>query len=89
MKIIKIGALWCPGCLIVNNSLKKVLQIYNNLEIIEYDYDFNEDEVSKYNVGKILPVLIFVDENNNEISRLIGERSFDEICNEIKRVSVL
>ena len=33
----------------------------------------DSEEVVKYNPGKILPVVIFMDKNNNEIDRIIGE----------------
>ena len=85
MKIIKIAALWCPGCLILNNNLKKIKENYEDIEIIEYDYDFDL-EVKKFKVGNILPVLIFMNDDN-EISRLIGEKSYKEIINEIERIS--
>ena len=64
MKIIKIGALWCPGCLIVNKTLKKIKKEYD-VEIIEYDYDGDEEEIIKWNVGSILPVNIICDDNMN------------------------
>jgi len=75
MKIIKISALWCPGCLVINNSINKIKKEFN-IEVIEYDYDF--DDVEKYNVGNVLPVLIFV-KDGEEVYRLIGERSYKDI----------
>ena len=78
MKIIKIGALWCPACLITNKSLKKITEEYDNIEVISYDYDLDEDIVKKYNVGEVLPVLIFETEEK-ELGRLIGEKSYKEI----------
>lgn len=77
MKIIKIGALWCPACLITNNALDKIHEKYN-IEIQSLDYDFDENEVKKYNVGETLPELIFI-KDNREVKRLIGEKSFKEI----------
>ena len=78
MKIIKIGAVWCPGCLVMNKIWNKISKD-NSLEIISLDYDMDSDDVSKYDVGKILPVVIFVDNNDNEIDRLIGEQSENKI----------
>lgn len=78
MKIIKIGAMWCPACLIMNKRLKQVIDM-TNIEVISYDYDLDEDIVKKYNVGQVLPELIFVDNDNCEINRLIGEQSIDQI----------
>ncbi len=83
MTIIKIGALWCPGCLMVNNSINKLKKEYD-INLIEYDYDFNP-EVKEYNVGNVLPVLIFM-KDNKEISRIVGERSYKEIKNEIEKM---
>lgn len=84
LKIIKIGALWCPACLITNNSLKKIKEEYQDIEVIDLDYDYDEEEVSKYNVGNILPELIFI-ENDKEVNRLIGEKSYKEIKEVIGR----
>ncbi len=78
MKIIKISALWCPACLITNKALDKYLNENKDIEIVNLDYDFDEEEVKKYNVGTILPVLIF-EKDNKEVLRLIGEKNYDEI----------
>jgi len=80
MKLIKISAMWCPACLIMRN-------VINNLDIdieqVEYDYDLDEEEISKYNVGDILPVFILEDDGK-EISRLIGENTKEEVLEFIR-----
>lgn len=81
MKIVKISALWCPGCLIINNSINKIKEEFG-IEVIEYDYDF--DDIGKYNVGNILPVLIFI-KDEKEVSRLVGERSYKDIKEVIEK----
>lgn len=81
MQIIKISSLGCTSCIIVNNILEKVLENYR-VHIKEIDYDFDD---YSYEVGKILPVLIFADEDGNELSRLVGEVSYEQIENEIKK----
>ena len=73
MKIIVISAMWCPSCLIISKHLKKLKEKYPDMEIVKYDYDFDEEEVKKYKVGKILPVIIKGDK------RLIGEKKLEEI----------
>ncbi len=78
MKIIKIGAMWCPACLITNNNLDRIQKDYK-IDIISLDYDFDEEKVKEYDVGEILPVLIFLDNNDREIERLIGEKTYKEI----------
>ena len=78
MKIIKINAVWCPACIVSNKIWKNVLVDYPNLDIEELDLDFDSDEVEKYNVGDILPVVIFMNEEK-EVFRLIGEKTKEEI----------
>ena len=83
MKIVKINAMWCSGCLYMKKVWKEVLKEYPDLEITEYDYDMDEDIVKTYNPGTILPVAIFY-KNDNEHKRLNGEKSKDEIIDVIK-----
>ena len=85
MKIIKIGAIWCPGCLIMKKVWKNIIDEYNDLDITELDYDMDNDTVSKYNPGKVLPVVIFFDDNNNELERLIGEQKEETLKNIIDK----
>lgn len=77
MKVVKINAIWCSGCLVMNNVWNKILKKYN-INTIELDYDMDEDEVSKYNVGDILPVFIFY-KDDVEVNRVIGEVSLKEM----------
>lgn len=84
MKIVKISALWCPACLITNKAINKIKEEYPEIQIVELDYDYDEEEASKYNPGTILPVLIFI-ENGNEVNRLIGEKNYKEIKEVIGR----
>ena len=79
MRIIKIGALWCPGCLVMKKVWNKITNDYPNLDIVNLDYDMNSNEVQKYEAGKVLPIVIFVDEDNHELERLIGEQSEDTL----------
>lgn len=76
-EITVVSAVWCPSCLILARHLKKLKKEYPNLEIKKFDYDFDEEEVKKLNVGKILPVIIT--NKDGEEKRLIGEKTYDEI----------
>ena len=85
MKIIKIGAIWCPGCLIMKKVWKNILNDYPDLDITELDYDMDNEEVNKYNVGKVLPVIIFLDNQDKELTRLIGEQKENSIKSYIEK----
>ena len=74
MKIIKITSLGCVSCIFMN----KILEDIPNLDIISYDYYDDYEIVQELNIGKILPVLIFMD-GEKEINRLAGEHSKKEV----------
>lgn len=78
MRLIKVSALWCPACLITNKAVNKLIDENKDIELISLDYDFDEEEVKKYDIGKVLPVLIF-EKDNKEVLRLIGEKNYEEI----------
>ena len=82
MRLIAINAVWCPSCLVMKKTIKKIEENFPELEIIKYDYDLDEEEIKKYNVGKTLPVFIF-EKDNQEINRLEGEVSYEEIIKNI------
>ena len=58
MKVVKINAIWCGACLIMNKVWKRIMD-ERNIETINLDYDIDEDEVRQYEVGNKLPVFIF------------------------------
>ena len=85
MKIIRINAMWCLGCLSMHKVWKEIEKKYPNLEIETYDYDMDEDIVKSYNPGDILPVTIFMDKEK-EIKRLNGEKTIKEIEKAIESI---
>lgn len=87
MKLIKIGAIWCSGCLVMNKVWKKLIKEYN-FSYETFDIDMDEDEVEKYNVGEKLPVFIVM-ENDKEIKRFIGEYSYSDMVNNLREVGLL
>ena len=40
MKIIKISAIWCPGCLVMKKVWKNILNDYQDLNIIDIKYSW-------------------------------------------------
>ena len=87
MKLIKIGAIWCSGCLVMNKVWNKLIKEYN-FSYETYDIDMDEDEVEQYNVGEELPVFIVM-ENDKEIKRFIGEYSYSDMVNNLREVGLL
>ncbi|MBR1413087.1 MAG: thioredoxin family protein [Bacilli bacterium] len=86
--VVIVSAVWCGSCLILKTHLKKLKEEYQELEIKYLDYDFDEEEVSGLNVSNKLPVIIAYNDSI-EISRLIGEKSYEEIVNFLKECSII
>ena len=75
--------MWCPSCLVTKKYFDDLKEKYKDIEYIEYDYDI--DDISKYDVKDILPVVIMF-KDNVEIMRLIGENNLKEIEKELGEV---
>ena len=84
MKVIKIGAMWCPGCIVMHKVWDKINKEYPNISLKSLDLDMDEEEVKKYNIGDTLPVIIFY-KDDTELERLIGEKKFEDIESVIKK----
>ena len=82
-RITIVSAVWCPSCLILKKHIKKISEEYQDIEIKYLDYDLDEEDVLKLNVGDKLPVIIAY-QSDNEINRLIGEKTYEEIVEFIK-----
>ena len=87
MRVVKINAIWCSGCLVMNKIWKNITKKYE-IETLNLDYDMDEEEVNKYNVGDILPVFIFFDQDK-EITRVIGEVSEKEMLDKLREVGLI
>ena len=87
MKIIKIGAMWCPACIIMNKFWNKIKEEFKNIEFIDYDLDMDEEKIESYQVGNVLPVIIAIN-NGIEKSRLIGEKKEEEVLEFIRKNGV-
>ena len=87
MKVVKIGAIWCGGCLVMNKVWNKLKDNYE-FDYEELDLDMDEEEVEKYSPGDVLPVFIFL-KDDKEIDRLVGEYSYDELKNKMIEVGII
>ena len=84
MRVVKIGAVWCNGCLVMNNVWNKVLKT-KDIDTKVLDIDMDEEEVKDYNVGDVLPVFIFYI-GDKEVKRSVGEVSYDEMIKVIEEI---
>lgn len=87
MRVVKINAIWCSGCLVMNKVWSNILKKYD-IETLELDYDMDEEEVLKYKPGNILPVFIFF-EGDKELFRITGEMKEKDMIERMKEVGDL
>lgn len=73
MRVLKFGAVWCPGCIIMKPLWQEIEKENKWLKNEYYDFDKDKDQVEKWGVDNILPTFIFVTNDNKEILRLHGE----------------
>jgi thiol-disulfide isomerase/thioredoxin len=79
MKVLKFGAIWCSGCLIMKPRWKEIEAENPWLKTEYYEFDESNEMVEKYKIDKTLPTFVFLDKNDNEFLRLNGEVEKDKL----------
>lgn len=80
MKILKFGAVWCSGCLVMQPRWREIEKEISWLKTTYFDYDQSKEPVEKYKIKSArLPVFIFLDKKNQEFLRLNGEIKKDKL----------
>ena len=79
MKVLKFGAIWCSGCLVMKPRWKKIEEENPWLKTEYYDFDTDKKMVEKYGINDTLPTFVFLDKKEHEILRLNGEIDRDEL----------
>jgi thiol-disulfide isomerase/thioredoxin len=78
MKVIKIGAVWCSGCLVMKPRWQEIEKENSWLKTEYLDADKDEEEVEQYDPTDY-PCFVFLNKEGEEIDRLYGEISKDKI----------
>ncbi len=80
MKVIKIGAVWCNGCLVMRPRWQEIEAQLTWLKTEYYDFDQDLDKIKNYRIESgTLPVFIFIDSQGQEITRVNGEVEKNEL----------
>lgn len=80
MKVLKFGAIWCAGCLVMKPRWQKIEKEYPWFESEYFEYDISPKAVAQYHVeNTTLPTVIFLDNYGKEITRETGEIPKDEL----------
>jgi len=78
--------MWCMSCLVMRSTWEKVFKDYSDIEIIDYDFDEDDEKVKALNPGTILPILV-VYKADVEVGRIIGEKSKKELLKILKELT--
>lgn len=73
------------SCLIMKKIWKQVFSEYPGVEIVDYDLDLDKEKTSDLAIGGTLPVVIIY-KDNQEVARIIGEKSRKEMSRLIKEL---
>lgn len=79
MKVIKFGAVWCAGCLVMKPRWKEIEAENPWLKTEYYDFDKDKLMVNKHKIDTNLPTFVFLDKAGIEFLRLSGEPSKDKL----------
>jgi thiol-disulfide isomerase/thioredoxin len=81
VKVLKFGAVWCSGCLVMKPRWAEIEAENPWLETEMHDFDQDQEAVKKYNIDDKLPVFVFLDKNGDEFLRLTGEIDKEKLIN--------
>lgn len=83
MKIIKIGSSWCSACIVMKPIWEKIEKEYQ-INTTYYDFDIYEDMLKeKYQIGDKLPIILFLNDQEEILDSIVGETKEEEIINRI------
>lgn len=89
MKVLKFGAVWCSGCLVMKPRWAEIESENPWLETEMHDFDQDKEAVDKYNITDVLPVCVFLNKDGAEILRLSGEVRKEDLIAAIEKYKEL
>ena len=84
MKVLKFGAVWCSGCLVMRPRWQEIEKEIPELKTAYYDFDKDKEMVVKYQIDEKLPAFVFLDNHDKEFLRLTGEVDKDKLVKIVK-----
>ena len=84
MKVYKIGGKTCPECEVMKPRWAEIEKEIPELKTEYYEAEDNPDLIKKYNIMEI-PTFLFLDDQGNELSRLIDIQTKERLIEEISK----
>ncbi len=84
MKILKVGSKNCEGCKVMGPLFKEIEAENPNLKTEYFECENCKKIVDKYDIESA-PTFIFVDKEENELDRLVGVHTKEEVTEKIEK----
>jgi thiol-disulfide isomerase/thioredoxin len=84
MKVLKFGAVWCSGCLVMRPRWEELENELDWLTTEYHDVDEEKELADTYEITDY-PCFIILDDAGNELYRGYGEIETDQIREIVKR----
>lgn len=84
MKIIKIGAVWCPICIVFKNKLLEIQKQNPSLQVEYVDIDENPEIKQQYGIDDV-PMIVVLDDANNIMAKFQGESALTNLLKFIEK----
>ncbi len=84
MKVLKFGAVWCSGCLVMRPRWQEIEKEYPELKTLYFDFDKDKEMIEKYKIDETLPTFVFLTNEDEEFLRLTGEVEKSKLLEIIK-----
>ncbi len=82
--VVEFGADWCIPCKILKPNFEKASEEIDNVKFWNVDVDEENKLAQRFNVMSV-PTLIFF-KDNEQIDRMVGAISKEELVSKIKKV---
>jgi len=83
--LVDFFAPWCPPCRVLGPIIEELDKDYQGkIKIVKFDVDQGVETAQKYGVLSVPTLIIF--KNGEEIKRIIGLHSKEELKNEIDKI---
>ncbi len=85
MKVIKVWAVRCAGCVVMGPRRKEIESEHKRLETEFYEYDEHPEIIEKYGLDGNIPYFVFLDKKGEVIEKINGEFSKKELIEKINK----
>ncbi len=81
--LMYFGATWCGPCKRLSPTIDEIRDEFPNLLVTKVDIDAQHEFASEWNI-KSVPTCLLIDENGDEVTRVVGNKSKSDLIKELR-----